>query len=343
MRLVAVLLVGGLVAANAAAQTRTATLRIVVADPTGAVIVGATVAAQPVESAGEPARAVTNERGEAAFEALPQGRYTVTAEAAGFEPKQLVDLRLGGDVRREVKLDLAKLVAEITVGQDPRERATDPRGNAFANLLSRSQIDSLPDDPDEMEEALKELAGPGAVVRVDGFRGGKLPPKSQIRGIRFRRDMFAAENHGGGMVFVDITTQPGGGPFRGTADFTFRDESLNARNPMVPERGPEQQQNMAFTASGTLWKNRTGFSFSSNGGTGYDSRTIVAALPNTIFTDVVRRPADRASFTARLDHALTRAHTLRASYQHNATDNDNLGVGDFDLPGQRSGRPRPFQ
>ena len=207
-----------------------------------------------------------------------------------------------------------------------------PRGNAFANLLSRSQIDSLPDDPDEMEEALKEMAGPGAVVRVDGFRGGKLPPKSQIRGIRFRRDMFAAENHGGGMVFVDITTQPGGGPFRGTADFTFRDESLNARNPMVPERGPEQQQNMAFTASGTLWKNRTGFSFSSNGGTGYDSRTIVAALPNTIFTDVVRRPADRASFTARLDHALTRAHTLRASYQHNATDNDNLGVGDFDLP-----------
>ena len=81
-----------------------------------------------------------------------------------------------------------------------------------------------------------------------------------------------------------------------------------------------------------MWKNRTGFSFSSNGGTGYDSRTIVAALPNTIFTDVVRRPADRASFTARLDHALTRAHTLRASYQHNATDNDNLGVGDFDLP-----------
>ena len=207
MRLVAVLLLA--LAATAAAQTRTATLRIVVADPTGAVIVGATVAAQPVESAGEPARAVTNERGEAVFEALPQGRYTVTAEAAGFEPKQLVDLRLRGDARREVKLDLAKLATEITVGQDPRERGTDPRGNAFANLLSRSQIDSLPDDPDEMEEALKEMAGPGAVVRVDGFRGGKLPPKSQIRGIRFRRDMFAAENHGGGMVFVDITTQPG--------------------------------------------------------------------------------------------------------------------------------------
>ena len=330
-RLLALVLVWS-IASAAAAQTRTATLRVVVVDPTGGVIVGATVAARPVDGAAAPLQAVTNERGEAVFETLPHGRYTVTAEAAGFEQKQLADVRLRGDARREIKLDLAKLAAEITVGQDPRERATDPRGNAFSNLLSRSQIDALPDDPDEMEELLKEMAGPGAVVRVDGFRGGKLPPKSQIRGIRFRRDMFAAENHGGGMVFVDITTNPGGGPFRGTADFTFRDESLNARNPMATERGPEQQQNMAFTATGTLWRNRTGFSFSSNGGTGYDSRTIVAALPGTLFTDVVRRPADRASFTARLDHALTRAHTLRASYQHNGTDSDNLGVGDFDLP-----------
>ena len=32
----------------------------------------------------EPIRAVTNERGEATFEMLPQGRYAITAEAAGF-------------------------------------------------------------------------------------------------------------------------------------------------------------------------------------------------------------------------------------------------------------------
>ena len=75
-------------------------------------------------------------------------------------------------------------------------------------MLTRDQIDALPDDPDEMEAALKEMAGPGAMIRVDGFRGGKLPPKSQIAAIRFRRDTFAAENHGGGLVFVDITTIP---------------------------------------------------------------------------------------------------------------------------------------
>ncbi len=305
---------------------------MVVVDPTGAVIVGAAVSVQPLDRESSPITAMTNARGEATLEKLPFGRYEVTAEATGFAAQRLGDFRVRGDARREMKLDLAKLAAEITVGRDARERATDPRGNSFGNLLTREQIDALPDDPDEMEETLKQMAGPDAVIRVDGFRGGKLPPKSQIRGIRFRRDLYAAENHGGGMAFVDIMTTPGGGPLRGTADFTFRDEALNARNPMAPRRGQEQQQNVSFSASGTLWKNRTGFTFSSSGANGYDSRTIFAALPGTRLSDVIRRPSERAGFSARLDHALSKAHSLRVSYQRNGSDNDNLGVGDFDLP-----------
>ena len=318
-------------AAPAVAQSRTATLRVVVADPTGGIVIGAAVMLQPLERQTPPIDATTNERGEAVFEGVQFGRYSLAAEFPGFERRVIPEFRLRGDARREMKLQLARHAEEVTVAQDARERATDPRGDAFGNLLTRAQIDALPDDPDEMEEALKQMGGPGTVVRVDGFRGGKLPPKSQIRGIRFRRDLFAAENHGGGMVFVDIHTNPGGGPFRGTADFTFRDESMNARNPMAPRRGPEQQHNVSFTASGTLWKNRTGFSFTSNGATGYDSRTILAALPGSTFSDVVRRPSERAGFSARLDHALSASHALRASYQRNGTDSDNLGVGDFDL------------
>ena len=326
-----VALAAGCVVSVAAAQTRTATLRVQVLDPTGAVIVGAQVEVL-AEGASDAVRMVTTERGEAAFESLALGRYMIRASSPGFETREMTDVRLRGDTRREMKLNLAKLAEEVTVGQDPRERATDPRGNAFGNLLTRAQIDALPDDPDDMEETLKQMAGPDAVIRVDGFRGGKLPPKSQIRGIRFRRDLFAAENHGGGMIFVDVTTTPGGGPFRGTADFMFRDESLNARNAMAPERGPEQLHNASFNASGTLWKNKTGFLLTSSGSTGYDSRTIVAALPTGRMSDVIRRPSDRTGFSVRLDHALTAAHTLRVNYQRNDTANENLGVGDFDLP-----------
>ena len=157
-------------------------------------------------------------------------------------------------------LAIQKLDQSVSVGRDPATAASDPNSDRFNTVLSKQQIDALPDDPDEMESMLKEMAGPGATIRVDGFRGGRLPPKSQIRSIRFSRDMFAAENHGGGLVFVDITTQPGLGPLRGGLDFTFRDDSLNARNAFVNEKGPEQTQQYGFNLSGTLFKERTSFS-----------------------------------------------------------------------------------
>jgi hypothetical protein len=35
------------------------------------------------------------------------------------------------------------------------ERASDPRSDAFATVLGQAEIDELPDDPDEMEQALR--------------------------------------------------------------------------------------------------------------------------------------------------------------------------------------------
>src|SRR5687767_11925860 len=86
-------------------QSRSATIRVQVLDPTGAVIVGAQVEVRAVDATTEPIRMTTNERGEAAFESLPHGRYTIRAESPGFEPRELPDVRLRTDVRREMKLN----------------------------------------------------------------------------------------------------------------------------------------------------------------------------------------------------------------------------------------------
>ena len=133
-------------------------------------------------------------------------------------------------------------------------------------------------------------------------------------------------------------TSPGAGPLRGTADFTFRDEALNARNAFSPERTPEQQQNYGFTLNGTLVKDRTSFSLTSNGTNSYDSQTIVAAVPGATVADAVRRPTDRANFSARVDHALTKAFSLKSTFQRNTVAIDNLGVGDFNLPSRAYAR-----
>ena len=91
-----------------------------------------------------------------------------------------------------------------------------------------------------MAEQLANMAGPGAVMRVNGFSGGRLPPKSQIAEIRFRFDPYSAENHEAGFPRVDIRTRPGNGNWRNNATATFRDESLNARNAFATEKAPEQ-------------------------------------------------------------------------------------------------------
>ena len=91
-----------------------------------------------------------------------------------------------------------------------------------------------------MASQLEQMAGPGAVLRVNGFSGGRLPPKSQIAEIRFRFDPYSAENHEAGFPRVDIRTRPGNGNWRNNATATFRDESLNARNAFATEKPPEQ-------------------------------------------------------------------------------------------------------
>ena len=238
-----------------------ATLRVTVVDPSGAVIVGAHVTSPArVGGASADARA-TGARGDAVFDALEPGRYTIHVESPGFEPADVRDVRVrAGENRREVKLAIAKLAETVQVGRDARERASDPRGDAFATVLGQQQIDELPDDPDEMEQALRDMAGPGAVLRVNGFRGGRLPPKSQIQQIRFRRNMFAADMHEPGFVSVDITTRPGLDSWRGSTSIGFRDAALNARNAFAPVKGDEQHERYGFSLNGPLWKQHTSLS-----------------------------------------------------------------------------------
>ena len=319
---------------------QTGTLRVVVKDPSGAVVPGAMVQIRGAEdrTATIVRSDITSDgQGIATATDLKPGRYTAEVAFAGFETRVLPDIRVrAGDNRREAVLAIQKLDESVSVGRDPRTVASDPNNDRFATTLSRDQVNALPDDPDEMERVLKEMAGPGATIRVDGFRGGKLPPKSQIRSIRMSRDMYAAENHSAGMVFVDIVTQPGMGPLRGSMDVLFRDDALNARNAFVGEKGPEQTQQYTFNMAGTLRKERTSFSLSATGASLYDSANVNALTPDGSRSAVpVRRPADRLNFNGRLDHALNVSHTLRANVQSNGNDQRNLGVGGFEL-GERS-------
>jgi hypothetical protein len=319
-------------AGQSPAQTGTseASLRVAVVDPSGAAIVAAQ--ARLKTGKGGNIALATNERGESLFAQLAPGRYQLHVEAAGFDPQDVDELIVkAGNNRVEVRLAVAGVKEEVAVGRDKRERATDPRGDSFTNILTEDQLAALPDDPDQFEQAVRGMAPPGAPLRVNGFRGGKLPPKSQIRQIRFRMNPYAAENHEADFVSIDVTTKPGLNAWHGAMNFGFRDDSLNARNAFAPARGPEQNRRLGLSLDGPLWPKHTSLFLSADALSAYDSKTIVAALPEGNLNDIFRRPTRTLNLAARVEHALAKTHTLRAEYQRNANRQAGLGVGDFDL------------
>jgi hypothetical protein len=169
-------------------------------------------------------------------------------------------------------------------------------------------------------------------MRVNGFRGGRLPPKDQIQQIRFRRNQFAADAHEPGFVSIDIITKPGLDAWRGGTTSAFRDDALNARNPFAPTKGDERMGRFGLSLNGPLWKQHTSLAVNVDGLDAYDTKTIVAALPTGYFSDSIQKPNDTINASVRLEHMLSTSQMLRAEVQRNHTTLDNLGVGDFDLP-----------
>jgi Carboxypeptidase regulatory-like domain len=307
-----------------------ASLEVVVKDPTGALINKAQV--QLLRSGKSQSLNSTNQRGEVRFNKLTADRYQVRVEAAGFKAQD-VELDLtAGQHRKEVTLEIDMIKVDVDVEEEAQVRNTNPNGAAFSNVLTAEQIAQLPDDPEEFENAINQLAGPGAQIRVNGFRGGKLPPKSQIREIRFRMNPYAAENHDAGFGLVDITTKPGVNSWHGSLNFGFRDEAMNGRQVFAPFRGPEQQRRFGLSLDGPLWKNHTSLFLNADGSLFFDARPIFATTPSGTVNDLAYRPSRRLNLDARIEHVLTKTHTARLQFQRNAGVQNNLGVGDFDLP-----------
>src|SRR6187397_822942 len=267
-------------AAPASAQTgRPGTLQITVVDPSGAVIANATVTVTGAETATKaqtPAPVQTNAQGIATVAGLAPGRYAVRAEFPGFETRALPEVRVrAGDNKQVMMLPIAGVQDSVTVERNKQETAAD-RQSTFGTVLTREQLEALSDDPDILRQQLQDVAGPGAVIKVDSFEGAELPPKAMIRSIRISRDQFAAENHSAGGTSVEIITQPGVGPIRYNTAFRYRGGRLSGRSPFTPERGPEQTKNYMMNLNGTLVPQKASFNFNADGLNSFETPNINA-------------------------------------------------------------------
>ena len=311
--------------AQAAAQQ--AELRITVIDQTGASIPMARVRVTPPN--GTPIDAVVNERGQTTLTALAAGNVQLHVESDGFTPVDRAITLRRGSTNQTITLAIAGVQEEVVVSDAAAE---DTRGNSLTTTLEEDEIAELSDDPDELRAQLEAMTGgAGAVFQVNGFRGGRLPNRDEIRQIRFRTNSFSADNHDAGRVQVEIITRPGLTEWSGNANFGLRNDVLNARNAFARTQTPEQFRRFTFGLRGPLVRSRTSLRLNVDGNRSFDSGTIVALLPDGRIGDQVKRPFEQTNVTAALEHGFTTNQTFRFEYRRSEDARHNLGVGDFNL------------
>ena len=307
-----------------------ASIRGHIADPSGALIPGATVTiATP---AGTVVKSTTaDSAGAYAVSGLAPGSYIVQASYAGFASftSQAIPLTAGQVKRVDISMAMEVEQQSVTVTDDSPQVNVEAGGNTDSIMLKGKDLDALSDDPDELSNELTALAGPsagpnGGQIYIDGFSGGQLPPKSAIREIRINQNPFSAEFDHIGYGRIEILIKPGTDKLHGQFFIQGNDKSFNTGNPFNPNIPPYYSFQYNGTVSGALSKNAS-FSVSAEQRHTENVNTWSipdAVLPNSsgVYVDnllygvnqVNQRIRDNAS--ARIDWQLGARNTFTARY-----------------------------
>jgi hypothetical protein len=332
------------------AQTSSGTLRCQVNDPSGGAVTQATVL---VTSATGQTQAVQGNRdGVYEFNALAPGKYTVKAIAKGFAlyEQHEVEITAGQVQKLSISLQIEEEVQKITVSGEAPTVSVNPENNASALVISGKELESLSDDPDELQSELQALAGPsagpnGGQIYIDGFTGGQLPPKSSILEIRINQNPFSAEYDRLGYGRIEITTKPGMSQYHGQGFVNGNTTAFNTRNPFASEEPTYHSEFYNGNVGGPISK-KAAFFFSIFRRDLNDSNVVSAYVPgpeSTVpgseltqvpFNVAVLNPRTRMNLGPRVDYQLSSKNVITMRYQYYKNNDTDDGIGQFSLPSQ---------
>lgn len=321
---------------------RTGTVRGRVLDTVGASIPGATVTLRDPKGAERTTFSV--EDGGFVLRDIGPGTQTLTVMAQGFKShQQVLSVKAGVTEVKDIKLPVAIVESTVEVQADRFVPTTDPAENMGAIVLDEAFLATLPDDREELLTMLQELAGPaanatgeGPELYIDGFNGGRLPPKSDIQRIRINSNPMSAEFSRPGHSRIEITTKPGRDQFGGGFVLGFNDSALNARNTFSPIRPPYQRRRFESYMHGPILEKRASFSTHFDYNNAQDTETVVATVLSggqiVPFSAAVIHPNRDVDFGLRTDWLLWGDKTLNLKFNISDDRSDNQGVGNFTLP-----------
>jgi outer membrane receptor protein involved in Fe transport len=295
------------ISALAQSQATSGNIEGRVVDPNGAAVAGATVTATNQQTGLEKS-ATTNDEGGFSIILLPPGTYTVKTSASGFSQSELKDVTVtvGSHTPVDVKLTIGGTTATVTISEPvPLVETT---RTSVSTTINQQSIDNLPingrnfqdfatlspavvRDPRGGDLSVGGQRGTFNSLQVDGVdnnntffgqafgRGGVRPPyqfsEESVQEFQVNQNGFSAEFGRAGGGVINVVTKSGTNEFHGGAFEYFRDEALNANDPIVkanqfragqPNRRAKLQINQfGGHFGGPISKNRAFFFFTYDG------------------------------------------------------------------------------
>ncbi len=312
-------------------------------DTTGGIIPGATVTL--TDSSNTVRTVKTSGDGTYVFRGVAPGVYSLSSTYTGLQQEKPLAVQVvnAQSATANIVMSLQTEKQEVTVTDTTTNVvSTEAANNASALVLKPEDLDALPDDPDDLQADLTALAGPSAgpggnQIYIDGFTGGRLPPKESIREIRINSNPFSAEFDKLGYGRIQIFTKPGSDKFHGQGYYTISDGVWNSRNPFLSVNPPFRTQLFGGNLSGPLGKHGSFFidverrNIDDNG---INTATIPTAdfLSHFSYQNYFPTPQRRTTVSPRLDYQLGANNTL--SFRYGYLDNEHIvtGIGAFNLP-----------
>jgi hypothetical protein len=325
-------------------QTPSGSLHGTVADPSGAVIPGATVTA--TSAGGQKASAVTDNVGNYQIKGLAAGSYTVSANAKGFTISQQMNVPVAAGQAQKLDIALAIQVEQekVEVQAQGTNVEVSPENNASAIIIKGKDLEALSDDPDELQTELQALAGPsagpnGGEIYIDGFSGGQLPPKASIREIRINQNPFSAQYDKVGYGRIEVFTKPGTDHYHGQFMASGNDSAFNSQwNPYHTNQPDYHTELYSGNVSGPLGKKASFFVDAERRNINQNSLIDATVLDSNFnpvqFSQAVANPRTRTNVSPRIDIQFGQNNTLTARYEFEQNNQDNQGIGQFSLATQ---------
>jgi Carboxypeptidase regulatory-like domain/TonB dependent receptor len=280
-----------------------------VLDPNGAAVPGVTVTATNSET-GFSKSAESDSEGTYRIILLPPGKYGVTtASMTGFSVASYSNVIVTVGAHTPLEIQLALSGADtVTVDVSTAGELVETTRTSVSTTINQQSIDNLPingrnfqdfatlspavvRDPRGGDLSVGGQRGTYNSVQVDGVdnnntffgqafgRGGVRPPyqfsEESVQEFQVNQNGFSAEFGRAGGAVINVVTKSGTNDFHGGAFEYFRDEALNANDPIVkanqfragqPNRRAKLQINQfGARLGGPIARNRAFFFFTYDG------------------------------------------------------------------------------